>query len=78
MTLNRRQLVDLAYAMTARRNQLKEEIRGDVERADPVRGRGLARNGREREPLQLQHQRDQGVDGQDTPTAIRNLHEPVD
>jgi RNA polymerase-binding transcription factor DksA len=33
MTLNRRQLVDLAYAMTARRNQLKEEIRGDVERA---------------------------------------------
>jgi RNA polymerase-binding transcription factor DksA len=32
MPLNRRQIIDLAYAMNARRNELMEEIRRDVER----------------------------------------------
>jgi RNA polymerase-binding transcription factor DksA len=32
MALNRRQVIDLAYAMNLRRNALLEEIRGDVER----------------------------------------------
>lgn len=32
MTLNRREMIELAYALTTRRNQLLEEIRSDVER----------------------------------------------
>ena len=33
MPLNRRQTIELAYAMTGRRNALLDEIRSDVERA---------------------------------------------
>jgi RNA polymerase-binding transcription factor DksA len=32
MTLNRRQMIELAYALTTRRNQLLDEVRSDVER----------------------------------------------
>jgi RNA polymerase-binding transcription factor len=32
MPLNRRQIIELAYAMTGRRNALLEEIRHDIER----------------------------------------------
>ena len=37
MALNRRQMIELAYALTTRRNQLLDEIRNDVEhvRAEP-------------------------------------------
>ena len=32
MPLNRRQIIELAYALNARHNQLRDEIRSDVER----------------------------------------------
>ena len=32
MALNRRQMIELGYALTTRRNQLLDEIRSDVER----------------------------------------------
>ena len=32
MALGRRQLIELAYALTTRRNELRDEIRNDVER----------------------------------------------
>jgi RNA polymerase-binding transcription factor len=40
MTLNRRQIIELAYAMAQRRNVLMDEIRRDVERtrAEPYAG----------------------------------------
>jgi len=51
MTLNRRQMIDLAYALTARRNELLEEIRGDQASADLIADVGEAEMTRDLDEL---------------------------